>query len=86
MDFMPITLFVLLIVTGIVAYFVGNERDAEHDKLFPPISDEEFIKRCGPGTNPDVAIKVRRIISKHLNVEYDRIHPSSRFVEDLHAG
>lgn len=52
---------------------------------FPPISDEEFVTRCAPGCNPVVAIKVRQIVAEQLNVEYARIHPSSRFIEDLKA-
>jgi hypothetical protein len=54
-------------------------------KRFPPISDAEFIARCGPGTNPEVALKVRRIVADNLGVEYDRIYPSTRFVEDIGA-
>ena len=58
---------------------------AEAAARFPPISDAEFVARCAPGTNPDVALKVRRIVADVLCVDYDRIHPSSRFVEDLRA-
>jgi hypothetical protein len=28
---------------------------------------------------------VRQIVAKHLAVEYERVHPSCRFVEDLGA-
>jgi hypothetical protein len=52
---------------------------------FPPISDAEFVARCTPGTRPEVALKVRRIVADTLGVEYERIYPSSRFVEDLGA-
>jgi hypothetical protein len=50
---------------------------------FPPISDAEFMERCPPGTNPKVALKVRRIVADQLGVEYERIYPSSSFVNDL---
>ncbi|MCG8584052.1 MAG: hypothetical protein MI757_04995 [Pirellulales bacterium] len=60
-------------------------RTAEFEKEFPPISDAEFLERCPPGTNPTIAIKVRRIVSETLGSDYDRVYPSSRFVEDLGA-
>jgi hypothetical protein len=52
---------------------------------FPPISDAEFLALCKPGTDPEVALKVRRIIANGLGVEYERIHPSMRFVDDIAA-
>jgi hypothetical protein len=58
----------------------------EFDRCFPPISDEEFLARCTPGTNPDIALRVRRVVSEHLDVPYERIHPSARFIQDLGAG
>ena len=50
---------------------------------FPPISDAEFLARCSPGTNPEVALKVRRIVADCFAVEYERIYPSTRFIKDL---
>ncbi|HBE68802.1 MAG TPA: hypothetical protein DDW52_11705 [Planctomycetaceae bacterium] len=52
-------------------------------KKWPPISDDEFIQRCSPGVDRDRALKVRRIISEQLGLDYDRIYPEQRFVEDL---
>lgn len=52
---------------------------------FPPISDEEFMTRCRPGTRPEIALKVRRIIADCLAREYDCIYPGSRLVADLDA-
>jgi hypothetical protein len=50
---------------------------------FPPISDDEFVELCGPGTNREVALRVRRIVADQLGVDHDRIHPSSSFANDL---
>ena len=50
---------------------------------WPPISEDEFIRRCTPGVNRQRALKVRRIISEQLGVDYDRVYPEQRFVEDL---
>ena len=71
--------FVLVVVTSIKRDIVTfRER-------FPPISDAEFLARCKPGTNPGVALKVRRILVDHFAVEYERIHPDTSFVDDLGA-
>jgi hypothetical protein len=40
---------------------------------------------CPPETNPVMALKVRRIFSDQLGVEYERIYPSSRIYGDLLA-
>jgi hypothetical protein len=53
---------------------------------FPPMSDAEFLAGCSPGTNPEVALKVRRIVADFLGVERERVHPSMRFVEDIGEG
>ncbi|MGE4000222.1 MAG: hypothetical protein AB7I48_08400 [Planctomycetaceae bacterium] len=47
----------------------------------PPISDEEFLRRCSPGVRPEVAFKVRTLLSEHLGIEYERVHPESKFVD-----
>jgi hypothetical protein len=41
------------------------------------------LRRCSPGVNPDVALRVRRIMSDQLGVEYCRVYPDPRLVEDL---
>jgi hypothetical protein len=52
---------------------------------FPPISDSEFLARSRPGTDPAVALKVRRLVADHFGIEYARVHPSMSFIEDLGA-
>lgn len=49
------------------------------------MSDDEFVAACGPGTDREVALGVRRIVSEKLSIPYDEIRPSDRFVEDLKA-
>ena len=51
----------------------------------PPMSDEEFIAACGPGTDPEVAPGVRRIVTEKLCIPNEEIYPSHRFIEDLKA-
>lgn len=50
---------------------------------WPPISEDEFIRRCSPGGNRERALKVRRIISEQLGIDYDRVYPEQEFVKDL---
>lgn len=73
----------LVIIAVVVAVVVGTIQRRSFESKFPPISDNEFVELCGPGTNRDVALRVRRIVADQLGVEYDRIHPSCSFVGDL---
>jgi hypothetical protein len=80
-----IVLCVASVIIALLAYLrimVKRHRDVFEER-FPPISDAEFVARCAPGTSPQVPLKVRRIVADSLGVEYERIYPSSRFVEDL---
>lgn len=72
-----------LVVAG--CYGCERMKQASFNERFPPISDEEFVRRCGPGTSADIALRVRRIVANSLGIEYERIYPSSRFVDDLGA-
>lgn len=53
------------------------------DDKWPPIDDDEFLRRCPPGTRRETALKVRRIISEQLGVPYAQIYPEQSFVDDL---
>jgi hypothetical protein len=83
---------ILLCVSGFifllflcVCFIIAKRLREAFEERFPPISDAEFLSRCTPGTNPKVALKVRRIVADSLGIEYGRVYPSSRFVEDLGA-
>lgn len=52
-------------------------------KKWPPIDDDEFMRRLPVETNREIALRVRRIVSEQLGVEYERVYPEQRFVEDL---
>ncbi|MBO0698248.1 MAG: hypothetical protein J2P46_07635 [Zavarzinella sp.] len=82
----PVLASVSILVIGALVCVVAAIRiRATRADDFPPISDAEFLARCKPGTSPEVALKVRRIVAKTLAVEYERVYPSSRFVDDLAA-
>jgi hypothetical protein len=73
----------ILLVALIINIFVTWRLHAAFAEKFPPISDEEFLARCSPGTSREVALKVRRIMADIFGVEYERIHPSARIMDDL---
>jgi hypothetical protein len=76
-----------LIVLVMIDYAIRALRNQQKwwDEHYPPISDAEFLAMCAPGTNPEVALKVRRIVADNLGVSYERVHPSIRFTEDIGA-
>ena len=79
-------IFFLILFSLILAFILYEKRRlAQFREAFPPISDADFIALCAPGTNPTVALKVREILAESLNVEYARIYPSSRLIQDLEA-
>ena len=78
--FLIVGAFVFVVV--LITSMIGNHNFKER---FPPISDEEFLAGCAPGTDPDVALKVRRIVAKHFGVEYECVYPSATFIGDLGA-
>jgi hypothetical protein len=60
----------------------------KHDRFLeriPPISEAEFAALCRPGTDPDIALRVRRVLAESLAVDMERIYPSSRLLADLGA-
>lgn len=75
---------IFVAVVLLIAILMKQDR-RPFEQRFPPISDAEFLACCAPGTDPAIALKVRRIIADQLGIDYERIHPSMTFVEDLGA-
>ncbi len=79
-------LFIFMII--VLCIMLGARRmrapaDVPSRDKWPPITEDEFIRRCSPGVDRERALKVRRIIAEQLGVEYDRVYPEQRLVEDL---
>ena len=77
--------FLIVVILCTIVAVLSRYRSASvpsKDK-WPPITEDEFIRRCSPGVDRECAFKVRRIISEQLGVDYDRVYPEQRFVEDL---
>jgi len=83
----------VLITLFVISYIYGQSRSRKRAvkndlpvKLrrdLPPIDDEEFLLRCPKGTDPEAALKVRRIVSVQLGVEYERLYPTKRILDGL---
>ena len=54
---------------------------AEFNAAHPPMSDDEFLARCSPNVRPDIALRVRAVVSVSLGIEYDRVYPDTKFIE-----
>lgn len=59
-----------------------SEESAPHPRPHRPISDQEFLDACSV-KDPDIALRVRKILSDCSGVDEQFIHPSDRLVQDL---
>lgn len=81
-----VTVVLAVVLTFVIVCAAAVRKElTSYRERFPPISDAEFMARCRPGTRPEVALKVPRIVAENLGVEYKRVYPSSRFIENLGA-
>ena len=79
---MPFVFTSLVCILIVVVMVCELDQIPARDK-WPPITDDDFIRRCSPGVDRERALTVRRIISEQLGVEYARVYPEQRFVQDL---
>jgi hypothetical protein len=80
----PILCAAVAVLAVVMVGTAKRDRDVFRAR-FPPMSDAEFLARCPPGTSPAVALKVRRMVAEHFAVAYERVHPSTGFIDDLGA-
>ncbi len=76
------------IVAGVVLlvfvfYLDAKRVMANFEATWPPIDDDEFVRRCSSGTSQETALKVRRIVAEQLGIPYDQVYPEQSFVNDL---
>jgi hypothetical protein len=75
--------FLICIFIALLIFLTFVWQDKSWDKKWPPIDDDEFLRRCPPETNHEIALKVRKIVSEQTGVDYHRIYPEQKFVDDL---
>jgi hypothetical protein len=85
MDDQAIVFALAIIAIALIVWIIERPRRKVFNERFPPISDDEFMARCPPETNREIALRVRGIVSDSLGIDCERIYPSSRLVEDLDA-
>lgn len=49
----------------------------------PPIDDDEYLRLCGAGTNPKVALRVRAMVSDWARIDYECVYPDLHFRHDF---
>lgn len=81
----PILVSLTILVVVFVVVVMAVRSRAGFAERYPPISDAEFLARCSPGVNPAVALKVRAIVAEYFGIDYERVHPSMSFIEDIGA-
>ena len=74
---------VLAFFVAMIVVLLERRSIAKFNERFPPINDDEFVRRCRSGVNRNTAIRVRRIVSEQLGIEYERVYPEQKFVDDL---
>lgn len=80
----------IVVPVAIILFFaavsvLARRNEQAFRNRWPAISDEEFLAKCSPGTSPQRALRVRRIVSEQLGVRYAHIHPEQSFVDDLNC-
>ena len=74
------------VALGVLALLGGLAMGGEEQRVideFPPISDEEFVKLCRPGTDPKIALRVRRLLADYIGRPVESIHPDMSLTNDL---
>ena len=83
-----LTFFLIAVILFGIWWLLSGLESLDSSRInseYLPISDDEFMAKCDPGTSRDVALGVRRVISESLGVPYESIYPEHRLVEDLGA-
>ncbi len=80
--FLPVLMFAVERLLKFTPLSDEARFDREGEK-YRPLTDEQFVARCRPGTRAETALKVRSIISEVSGIPEERIHPEHSWGEDL---
>jgi len=73
----------ILVAAGLLAVLLWNAvRIPPGSGRFSHVTEEQFLSAI-PSADPEIALKVRSIVSDQLDVPLDEIHPDSHFIDDL---
>lgn len=78
MEILFVTLALFFLGAIFLVFFAPSKK---FYKRWPAIDDEEFVRRCSPGTDREVALKLRRILADASGEDYENIYPEQRLVD-----
>lgn len=81
-EMIVIWIVVLLVFLPCLLSFLQHTNTDEPRDMDRDISDEEFLKACSV-KDPNIALKVRKILSDCSGVPDESIHPDDRIIQDL---
>ena len=70
-----------LVVIGVSLFLLSLFADKRQSLNYPSISDDEFMAKLPPGTDREIALKVRTIVAEQMGVDREKIHPETRFID-----
>ncbi|MEM8733132.1 MAG: hypothetical protein AAGG44_02860 [Planctomycetota bacterium] len=81
----PYWLLIVPVLVAMTAILFRDRRKQQEifRERWPPISDDEFVARCTPGTRRETALRVRKIVSEQLGIPYESVYPEQHFADDL---
>lgn len=80
METLGAVLLILIVIVYCALRDVRRSR-AAYVARFPPLTNAEFLAGISPGVRPDVALKVRQVLSDVYGVEPATIHPQATLIE-----
>lgn len=76
----------ILVSAALLAVLLWNAvRIPPGSGRFSSVTEEQFLSAI-PDADPEIALRVRAIVSEQLDVPLEDIHPDSHFIDDLHCG
>ena len=69
-----ITILAFLAGVAILVFAAIHFEERKFRARFSSQTDAEYLAQFKPGTNPDVALRVRSVLADCLGVDEDRIH------------
>lgn len=70
--------FVIAFVAMVISDWIGI---AKFREVYPPISDEEFLRRLSPEVPPEIGLKVRELLCECMGIPENQIYPEVGLLE-----
>jgi len=80
---LPVVIVGLIAISMMFVVAVDRKVEQRFNKRWPPISDDEFLAKCSSSIDPEIALRVRAIISDVYGIPYNQIYPDQNLIDDL---